>query len=153
MKETLAVAASPEVVYRHLTGDIGKWWDSEHTFSGRSENLYIEDKADGCFCEKLASGGSVRHLVVVFADPGKMLRMSGALGPLQSMGVAGSMTWTLSRAGDTTRVELTYAVGGYRPGGLGVLAPAVDRVLLEQLQRLKRYVETGTPEEKSQKKK
>jgi hypothetical protein len=32
------------------------------------------------------------------------------------------------------------------PGGLAAIAPAVDAVLAEQLQRLKRFVETGRPE-------
>jgi hypothetical protein len=57
-----------------------------HTFSGDAHNLSIDDKATGCFCEKLASGGGVRHMEVVCADPGKKLVLSGALGPLQGGG-------------------------------------------------------------------
>jgi hypothetical protein len=99
----------------------------------------------------LEGGGSVRHLVVVYAEPGKTLRMAGALGPLQSMAVAGSLTWSLSKADNGTKAELTYTVGGYSPGGLQSLAAPVDKVLLNQLTRLKNYVETGKPEEESQK--
>lgn len=35
-------------------------------------------------------------------------------------------------------------MGSYYPGGLDKIAPALDRVLGEQLQRLIGYVETGT---------
>ena len=150
VRDTLAIAATSSEVYHRLTKNIGQWWSSEHTFSGNSQNLYIEDNAHGCFCEKLDNGGSVRHLTVVFADPDKSLQMVGALGPLQSMGVTGSMTWRLTPLDKGTHVELTYAVGGYAPDGLQHLAAPVNRVLMEQLLRLKRYVETGTPEENSQ---
>jgi hypothetical protein len=54
------------------------WWNPTHTFSSDAHNLSIDDKAMGCFCEKLASGGSVHHLEVVYADPGQKLVFSGA---------------------------------------------------------------------------
>jgi hypothetical protein len=53
------------------------------------------------------------------------------------------MTWTLAAAGAATTVNLSYAVGGFRDAGFPAVAPAVDGVLLEQLLRLKRFVETG----------
>jgi hypothetical protein len=112
-----------------------------HTFSGNADNLSIDDRAGGCFCEKLKNGGSVRHLEVVFADPGKSLRMIGGLGPLQGMAVTGTMTWSLSKADTGTNVKVTYSVGGYRPGGLQKMAPLVDKVMIEQLKRLKEYIE------------
>ena len=40
------------------------------------------------------------------------MRFAGALGPLQQMGVAGSMRWKLSEANGNTQFEWTYAVGG-----------------------------------------
>ena len=73
-------------MYNSIVDDVGLWWDSSHTFSGNAENLSIDDKAGGCFCENLENGGSVRHLEVVFVDPGKTLRMIGGLGPLSSDG-------------------------------------------------------------------
>ncbi len=42
-------------------------------------------------------------------------------------------------------MELTYSVGGFIDGGFDKMAPAVDGVLGEQLERLKRFVETGKP--------
>ena len=93
----------------------------------------------------IPTAACVKHLDVVFAEPGKFLRMRGALGPLQAMAVTGSLTWKLTKMSSGTEVELTYAVGGYRPGGLQVLAPAVDRVLFSQLTRLKNFIEKGKP--------
>jgi len=140
--------APPDSVYRALTGRIGAWWDSEHTFSGDSRNLSLDATPGGCFCERLPEGGGVRHLTVVFASPGRLLRLAGALGPLQGAGVAGSLTWSLSPDPGGTRVRLDYSAGGYFPGGLPGMAPAVDVVLGEQFSRLKRFVETGRPDSK-----
>ena len=141
IQDTVVIAADPHSVYRSLVTEIGSWWDSAHTFSGKASNLSIDDTAGGCFCEKLEHGGSVRHLEVVFADPGKTLRMIGGLGPLQAMAVAGSMTWSLAQRGTGTNVTVTYTIGGFRPGGLQKMALLVDKVMLEQLKRLKEYIE------------
>ncbi|MCZ6641526.1 MAG: ATPase [Gammaproteobacteria bacterium] len=137
----LDIAADPERVYQTLTDEIHLWWDATHSYSGKAENFYLEARAQGCFCEKLSSGGSVRHMQVVFADPGKQLRLSGGLGPLQGMGVAGSMSFVLVSRAPGTRLEYRYEVGGFTAGGLAALAGPVDPVQLGQLQRLKAYVE------------
>jgi hypothetical protein len=146
VRSEAVVRATPDSVYRALTGRIGAWWDSDHTFSGDARNLSLDATPGGCFCERLPQGGGVRHLTVVFASPGRTLRLTGGLGPLQGAGVAGSLTWILSSAPEGTKLRLDYSVGGYLPGGLAGLAPAVDTVLSEQLTRLKRFVETGRPE-------
>ena len=56
------------------------------------------------------------------------------------------MIWKLTESAGGTQVEWTYTVGGYMPGGLAAIAPAVDAVLAGQLQRLKQFIETGRPE-------
>jgi uncharacterized protein YndB with AHSA1/START domain len=136
------VAANRDRVYRALVGDVGAWWNSDHTFSGDSRNLSIDARPGGCFCERLPGGGGVEHLRVVFVRPGEMLRLSGALGPLQPSALTGTMTWTLMMSNDSTRVTLTYTVGGFREGGFADIAPAVDAVLSDQLNRLKAFCET-----------
>jgi len=145
VKTTIAIAASPDAVYAALVQP-GRWWSSQHTYSHDARNLTLEPLAGGCWCEALPGGGSVQHMRVVYADPGKMLRAVGGLGPLQGMGVQGALTWTLASgpAGGTV-VTQAYDVGGYAPGGLAALAPIVDGVLGEQLARLKAYVETARP--------
>ena len=140
IQDSVVIEANPMDVYNSIVKEVGLWWDSAHTFSGSAENLSIDDKAGGCFCEKLENGGSVRHLEVVFAEPGKTLRMIGGLGPLQSMAVTGSMTWSLSQTDIGTNVKVIYSIGGYRPEGLQKMAPLVDKVIFEQLTRLKVYM-------------
>src|SRR5205814_7197803 len=143
VRNDAGVSAAPAVVYAALTDAIGRWWDPAHTFSHDSRNLSLEAKPAGCLCERLPDGGGVEHMLVVYASPGKLLRLTGAIGPLQEAALAGTMTWTLSQAGETTRVELSYAVGGFRVGGFRDLPAVVDGVLRGQLPRLKAFGETG----------
>jgi uncharacterized protein YndB with AHSA1/START domain len=148
VRNVIQIAVPPEAVYDRLVHDVGHWWSPDHTFSGDALNLSIDARANGCFCEKLNNGGSVRHMIVLYADPGKVLRLEGALGPLQSMGVTGSMTWTFSKSGNGTKLDVTYSVGGYSPRGLQKISTAVDFVLNEQIGRLKNLIETGSADKK-----
>ena len=116
--------------------DIASWWDPKHTYSGHSSNLSITLEPGGCWCEKLEQGGFAKHLDVVLVIPRKALRLTGGLGPLQGMGATGALTFTLRRISNArTEVVAEYAVVGYSHDGLGSLAPAVDSVLAEQLDR------------------
>ena len=98
-------------------------------------------RTGGCFCERLANGGGIEHARVLYVQPGQVIRMAGALGPLQAAGVAGSLTLTLAEAPGGAKVTLAYGVGGFVEGGFEKLAPLVDGVLGEQLQRFKAFVE------------
>lgn len=124
---------------------VGSWWDGNHTWSGQAANLSLDPRAGGCFCEKLPNG-SVQHMTVVYADPGKQLRLAGGLGPLQGIAASGAMTFMLKGGDDGTRVTLDYMIGGYMPGGIGALAHPVDGVIGIQFARAKRFVETGKAE-------
>ena len=64
---------------------------------------------------------------------------------LQTEGVAGTLSWTLKRGEGGTTVTLSYVLGGYVRSGMEQWAPRVDRVLDEQLQRLKAFVESKSP--------
>lgn len=140
----LTLAGSPERVYTALTDEIDRWWDADHSYSGQSENLSLDARAGGCFCERLPNGGSVEHMRVVFASPGRLLRLVGGLGPLQGMGASGSMDFSLRAAGDAaTHLEFRYLVSGYAPDGLGDIADPVDAVLANQLARLAEYLEAA----------
>jgi hypothetical protein len=140
VRAAVDVPADPAKAYAAAV-DVAKWWDSAHTYSQDAKNLTLEARPGGCFCERLAGGGGVQHLTVVYAQPGKALRLQGGLGPLQALAAAGTMTWTFQPAEKGAKVELTYAAGGYRPGGFAELAPIVDKVLGEQLERYRRFVE------------
>jgi hypothetical protein len=126
--------------------DIGQWWDPEHTYSGNARNLSLDPVVRGCFCEKLSLYSGVEHARVVFALPAKTLRLSGALGPLQQFGVAGSLTWQIEPVGSGSRIIMTYSVGGYADRPLAEWAPMVDEVLVSQTKRLGRFVNSGNPE-------
>ena len=59
--------------------------------------------------------------------------------------VAPRLDWKLSDDSDSTRLELSYSVGGFIQGGFEKIAPAVEAMLREQFERLKLFVETGKP--------
>lgn len=145
IRHELTIAAPPGEAYQALVGQVGRWWHPDHTVSGVAESLYIDARPQGCFCEALGSGAGLVHMTVSFVNPGVMLRMTGGLGPLGLMGVAGNMTFEFDPVDDGTRVTLRYVVGGYQPGGLDSLADAVDGVLAEALERLGNFVERGDP--------
>ena len=143
IRQTAEVPADPAATWQALIAP-QTWWSKAHTFSGDSANLYLDAQGGGCFCEKLprkdgapgVRGGSVAHMRVVYADPGKALRMVGALGPLQSEALTGTMTITLKPGGAGTRIVLDYIVGGYMRYKTEEIAPAVDKVMSGQLAAL-----------------
>jgi uncharacterized protein YndB with AHSA1/START domain len=145
VKFDVSVNVAAAKVYDVLVAQVGSWWNPEHTYSHDAKNLSIDPRPGGCFCEKLPNGGGVEHLRVVYVAPREVLRLSGGLGPLQGSGVAGSMTWKLTGDGDHTRVQLSYSVGGFIVGGFDKIAPAVESMLNEQLNRFKLFAETGKP--------
>ena len=141
LKTTVQIAGTPDRVYRALV-DVGSWWGKDHTYTGDSRNLTITPQPGGCFCERLPNGGGVEHGRVTYVAPGALLRLNASLGPLQELGAAGSLTFQIVGSGAGSTVTMTYAVGGYVPGGFDPLAPIVDRVLAEQVSSLKAHVET-----------
>ena len=114
---------------------IGTWWSDDHTFSGKAANLAIEPKAGGCFCETWAQG-SVQHMRVSYIANGQRLVLNGPLGPLMFEGVAGMMDLRLVPAGAQTKVTMIYRAGGFARANGTDMAPLVDRVLGEQMDRL-----------------
>lgn len=142
---TTHISARPNKVYAELIVP-AHWWSPDHTYSHHATNLHLDPKAGGCWCETLPNGGSVLHLTVVYADPGKALRLRGALGPSQGGGVDGALTWALKAVGDGTDLSVTYALGGYNKEGFEQLSKAVDSVLTAQITRLKASIETGSPD-------
>lgn len=137
------IAASPQEVWTVLTTGVSDWWSSDHTFSGAAANLFLEPRAGGRFGEQLPDGGTVTHLDVVYADPARVLRMRGSLGPLQPLAVVGVLTVELQPHGTGTTLTATYTVGGYAPAGLAGLAGPVDGVIAAQFDRLRTFVESS----------
>ena len=145
VRHSIVINADRMAVYEAATDGFSGWWDADHSISGIADNLYIDARPGGCFCERLSGEGGLIHLMVTFVSPGSMLRFTGGLGPLGLMGVNGNMTWEFEQQAEATTVTWNYAVGGYMAGGLGSIAPAVDGVLGAALQRFRLFVETGDP--------
>lgn len=145
-----AVAAPTAKAYADIV-QIGKWWDSEHTYSGKAANLTLKPDAGGCLCERWKDG-SVEHGEVLMAMPGKMLRLRTALGPLQERALTGILTFFLKNENSATTLTVEYRVNGASTSGLDQLAPSVDEVLGAQVDRLRRYIATGNPEPSAEEK-
>ena len=143
-RHAVTIQAGRAEVYRAAVGEVARWWSDGLTASGRAANLRLEARPQGCFCERLGPPeAGIVHMTVTFVNPGVMLRLSGGLGPLGLMGVAGNLTWEFREAEAMTEVVWTYAVGGWLPEGADAMADAVDAALGEQVGRLKAYVEDG----------
>jgi uncharacterized protein YndB with AHSA1/START domain len=135
LRHELKISRGAAAAYARLVR-VQDWWSSDHTYSGSAARLSLQAHSGGCWCEKLPDGGFAQHMQVVYAAPGKALRLVGGLGPLQAMGVSGALTFTLkAESADVTRVTVSYAVSGFAPEGFADLARAVDAVLAEQLAR------------------
>ncbi|HLI66420.1 MAG TPA: SRPBCC family protein [Caulobacteraceae bacterium] len=145
VREDVQIAAPPAKVYAAI-GAIGRWWSSEHTYSHDARNLTLDLVGGGCQCERLSGGGSARHMTVILAVPGQLVRLEGALGPLATTGGTGHLTYALTPKDGGTALSVTYVFGGYASDGLAHWAGPVDGVLGVQIARLRRYVETGKPD-------
>ena len=138
------IAAPPSAVYAAI-GQVERWWDGAHSYSGDAANLSLAMQPGGCWCERWA-GGAVEHARVIMLMRDQVVRVEGAFGPLQNLGVTAVMTFLLkAEDGGTTALTVGYRVNGSSASGLDKLATPVDGVLGAGVQRLKRYVETGKP--------
>ena len=122
---------------------IENWWSPNHTFSGIAKNLKLDVRPGGCFCEYFDISHGVEHLRVIHVRENELIRFSGALGPLQGMGAIGTLTIRFTKTKNGTSLSFDYIVIGRK---LIPIAEAVDRVLFEQLLRLKKFSENGDPD-------
>ena len=138
IEATVMADATPASTYRDLTR-VNLWWDPAHTWSGSARNLKLEPKAGGCFCEKLADGGSVQHGRVIFAQPGKDAPAPGGARAPSGHGRGGRAELHLAPDGPGTRITMTYRVAGVFTMDSAKLAPLVDQVMGTQLGRLRNF--------------
>ena len=137
---TAQVAATPDDVWKMLKMP-QKWWSKEHSWSGDAANFWLDSQAGGCFCEKLPGTGpdktvgmgSVQHARILFAKPNELLRLSGAFGPLQGEALTGTLTIQIKPTPTGAAIRFDYVVGGYMRFKPAEIAPAVDKVIGEQL--------------------
>jgi hypothetical protein len=133
------VPADPATAWNAFVHEVGKWWPADHSWWGDASKLSISEKAGGCFCE-INGAQQAWHMTVTFVDPGKLMRMTGGLGPLQGMGLNGALEGRFVEEKGGTRITLWYRAGGYTPDDLGKLVPVIDKVQGLQLGGLADYL-------------
>jgi uncharacterized protein YndB with AHSA1/START domain len=125
-------------------GQIGQWWDNQHTYSGDGKRMSLQMRPGGCFCEPLDGGGGIEHMRVTYIQPGERIVMTGSLGPLLYEATAGVMDVKVERIAGGSRITMNYRAAGFAKGGAAAMAPLVDQVLAEQLKRFRVFA-AGAP--------
>lgn len=120
-------------------GQVGQWWNKEHTYSGDAARMSLQLRPGGCFCEPLEDGGGIEHMRVTYLKPGEQIVMTGSLGPLLYLATAGVMDVKFERIAGGTRVTMNYRAAGFAKGEGDKMAPLVDQVLAEQMKRFRTY--------------
>jgi hypothetical protein len=136
VRETVNLAVKPEVAFAAF-GNIGAWWDAQHTYSGNSANLSLSLTPGGCFCERFPDGGGIEHMRVTYVEPGKHVILTGTLGPLLYEATTGVLDVQIKPVAGGSQVTLDYRAAGFFKGGADKLAPGVDAVLANQLRRFR----------------
>jgi len=126
-------------------GQVGQWWNKEHTYSGDAARMSLQVRPGGCFCETLDGGGGIEHLRVAYVQPGERIVLTGGLGPLLYEATAGVMDVKVERIAGGSRVTMNYRAAGFAKGGADKLAPLVDQVLGDQMKRFRVYAAGGAP--------
>ncbi|MGE0703080.1 MAG: hypothetical protein AB7F99_03590 [Vicinamibacterales bacterium] len=144
-RDATELLSVPIAIQLAVERGIGAWWDPAYTVSGDASALTLELEPGGCLCEARAGAEPFRHMTVVEVERGRMFKLSGALGPLAGTNATGILTWTVTERAGRSRIEVTYEVSGDPSLRLDTLASEVDLLLTEQLQRLKRFIESGRP--------
>ncbi|HEY0628178.1 MAG TPA: ATPase [Sphingomicrobium sp.] len=120
-------------------GQVGQWWNKDHTYSGDGKRMSLQLRPGGCFCEPLDNGGGIEHMRVTFIQPGERIVLTGSLGPLLYEATSGVMDVKFERIAGGSRVTMNYRAAGFAKGGAAGMAPLVDQVLAEQMKRYRVY--------------
>ena len=140
---TVPLVVKPEVAFQAFA-NLPAWWNPEHSYSGKAENLSLALTPGGCFCERFPDGGGIEHMRVTYVDPGKRILLTGSLGPLLYEAASGVMDVQLKSRAGGSELTLDYRASGFFKGGAEKLAPIVDKVLADQMRRYRAYA-TGRP--------
>lgn len=125
---------SPEEAWDRLI-DPASWWSPAHTYSGDAANLSLDLQAGGLWREDW-QGGSVAHGRVLSVQHAAALRLDAPFGPLQGMAVNVVWTITISPTETGARIIFDEVATGSAQTGLDAIAPAVDAVKQEAIERL-----------------
>ena len=134
IKQQAQSALSPEAMWQKLIKP-ETWWHPDHTYSGDSANLTLDVQAGGLWKEDWP-GGSVTHGQILLVSQNKQLRLNAPFGPLQEQGVSVVWTITIQPNSSGSVVLFDEIANGSRHSKLDELAPAVDFVKTEAINRL-----------------
>ena len=126
-------------------GQIQAWWSKDHTYSGDASRMSLQLRPGGCFCERLDGDGGIEHMRVTYIQPGERAVLTGSLGPLLYEATTGVMDIKVERIAGGSRITMTYRAAGFAKGGAAEMAPIVDKVLGDQMKRLRVYAAGGAP--------
>ena len=138
IRHTIDVPLQPQAALAAFE-KVAAWWEPDHTYSGKSENLRLTLAHGSCFCEVLPNGGGVEHMRVSFFQPGERVVLTGSLGPLLYEATTGVMDVQVKPARAGSQLILNYRTAGFFNGGADKLAAPVDGVLGTQMRRLADY--------------
>lgn len=141
-----SISAPPAKAYAAIA-QVQQWWSDDYTWSGKAANLSLAPIAGACLCERWKEG-SVEHGRVIAAVQDRLLRIDGALGPLQALATKGVLNFLINTGDDgATQLIVDYRVTGASESALDTLAPQVDQQLGAQIARLVRFINTGNAEQ------
>ena len=144
LRYEVRVETTPDDAY-HALGEVGRWWNGAHTYSGSGANLTLPLAVGACLCEALADGTLFEHGRVTALDPATGAQLDAPLGPLKGKANRAQLSIAWVPAVRGLSLVMTYEVQG---AGLGALAGPVDGVMGDQFARYARYVEYGeSPDE------
>lgn len=134
LKHEAVSTLTPDALWQKLI-EPANWWHPDHTYSGDAKNLSLDANAGGVWREDWPDG-SVEHGRVLLVLENKQLRLNAPFGPLQETGANVVWTVTISSGDDGTKVTFDEVANGTASSNLDELAPAVDFVKTEAINRL-----------------
>lgn len=139
LRYKVTLETTPEDAWTAV-GEVGRWWNGAHTYSGSATNMTLPLEVGGCLCEALADGTIFEHGRVTQADAATGVLLDAPLGPLKGKATRAVLGLTWATEGRGLKLTMTFTVEG---PGLGAFAGPVDGVMSDQFSRWARYVETG----------
>jgi hypothetical protein len=106
--------------------DVAIWGNGSHSYSGVAKSLSLDALAGGYWC-KIEAGGEVEHGPFVMVMPKQTLRVDGAFGPLQDLGVSAAMTFTLAHGATVATTQAHAGLQGSRQFAVGTGSAGANR--------------------------
>jgi opacity protein-like surface antigen len=130
------VEAAPAEAYAML-GRISEWWNADHSYSGDASNL-PRSPGGGLLLRDASAGGRIdRTYARRLRAARRCASLAGRAGAIAGGGGDGNAQLDFQSGRGRTEIVQNYAVAGHVRTGMEKLAVPVDRVMAEQLARLR----------------